>query len=112
MDDEADVYREQDFPGKKLISVGFIAWGVFWLSSWAVQWEKVPDFAKYPVFGILAAATIIYFIGYWRAVIGKGYPGIIWLASLTGIIGVIIIFFLPNKSIEQVDSANPTPRSS
>ncbi|MEO0452694.1 MAG: hypothetical protein AAFY98_00985 [Verrucomicrobiota bacterium] len=98
MSDPADAYRERSFPGKKFIAVGVATWGLYWLSSLAIRWDQAPDYATYLLWSILAIASVFYLIGYWRAVKGKGYHGVLWLASLTGFIGVIIIFFLPDKS--------------
>ncbi|MEM1158243.1 MAG: hypothetical protein AAF649_01800 [Verrucomicrobiota bacterium] len=107
MSDSADAYREHDFPGKKFIAIGVAAWGLYWLSSWAIVWNEAPKPLLFVTWGILTIASVFYLIGYWHAVKGKGYPGVLWLASLTGIIGVIIIFFLPNKTSNNLVESTP-----
>ena len=94
----ADYYREHTFPGKKLIGVGVVAWAVFYLSSLIVVWENTPRWAQALAIGSTFAASILYLIGYWKAIIGKGYPRILWLVGFTGIIGLIVICFLPDRS--------------
>ena len=107
MSDVAEAYRERDFPGKKFLAVGLSAWGLYWISSWVIRWNKLPDYIIYITWGLLAVASVFYLIGYWQAVKGKGYPKLLWLASLTGIIGAIIIFFLPDISYTRSIKSTP-----
>jgi len=107
MNDISEAYREKNFPGKKLIAIGVAAWGLYWLSSWAIIWSEAPKPVLISTWSILAVASIVYLIGYWKAVIGKGYPKVLWLASLTGIIGVIIIFFIPDKPQNKAVESTP-----
>ncbi|MDF1755376.1 MAG: hypothetical protein P1U89_21490 [Verrucomicrobiales bacterium] len=48
----------------------------------------------------LIASLPPYLIGYRRALKEKNYPGILFLAAFTGLIGTILIYLLPEKTGE------------
>lgn len=94
-------YRESTYPGKKLIAVGVAIFGLVWLSGFAIDWNQAPELLKIGLLLFCIPAAFCYFIGFWKAVKGKGYPQVLWLASFTGIIGLIILMYLPDKSSEE-----------
>jgi len=104
MKDLAVAYQEHDFPGKKLIATGAAAWGIYWVSTLAINWSMVPQTIQIATIVILLLASTAYLVGYWRAVKGKGYPPLLWLVSLTGFIGLLIILFLPTRYAEEKSS--------
>lgn len=101
-DDPAYAYIDADtsFRGKKLIVAGIVPWSLYWLSAQVVQWDQMPRAIGLSLSGILAVSSLIYLVGYWQGIKAKGYPGILFVASFTGIIGVIVLLFLPDRSGE------------
>ena len=101
-DDPAYAYIDADksFRGKKLMVAGIVPLGLFWLSAQVVQWDQVPRPFSIALWGVLAVSTLLYLVGYWQGIKAKGYPGILFIASFSGIIGTIVLLFLPDRSGE------------
>jgi len=107
MKDPADFYQERDFPGRKLLAIAAGIWGVRWISGQVVNFENIPNGINNAVGLILSIGLVLYFIGFWKAVKGKGYHPVLFLISFTGFIGLLVIFFLPNKNENQPEVATP-----
>ena len=43
-----------------------------------------------------AVALVLYFVGYWKAVVGKGYSKVLFIAAFAPVIGIVLIFFMPS----------------
>lgn len=107
-DPDLSVYQEHEFPGRKLIAISIAVLALVWVSNYFIGWGAVPEAVRQSVFVLLVLpATLGYLIGFWRAVKGKGYPAILWLTAFTGIIGLLLIFFLPDKSGSTTNSGQP-----
>ena len=96
--DPAEFYREKDFPGRRLLGIGAAVWGIYWLAGWGVNFDAIPKGIEYAIGLILVLGLAFYLVGFWKAVKGKGYHPVLFLISFTGFIGLIVIFFLPNKN--------------
>lgn len=49
---------------------------------------------------VLALLVIsLYFVGFWKAIVGKGYPRVLFLISFVPFLGLIILFYLPQRNI-------------
>jgi len=109
-DDPAYAFIDADkaFPGRGLIAAGVIPWGIYWLSAQVVRWDQAPKTIGLLVWVLLGAASVVYLIGFWKGLKAKGYPSILFLVAFTGIIGTIVILFLPNRS-EDTDNENKAP---
>jgi len=71
--DPADFYRERDFRGKKLIAWGFGIWVFHWLITGGVfRMVAFSDEVNLAASLPLIPAAILYLIGFWKAVKGKG----------------------------------------
>jgi hypothetical protein len=94
------IFQEQNFPGRTLLGWGVGIMAVVWLSGIFINWEAAPPAASVISQICLVIGFVIYLIGYWKAVKGKGYPQLLWLAAFTHIIGLVLILYLPDKSGE------------
>ncbi len=90
-------FAKKNYSGKKLITLGAIAFVACWLAA-NLGFADQPEWFTYLILSGQLSALAIYLVGYWQAVVSKGYPKILWLAGFTGIIGLIIIMFLPSRS--------------
>lgn len=95
-DDPAYAYIDQALPGRKWIVLGIVPMALIFLFGMITDIQKFPAGLPLLLQAIFLLCTVIYLIGYWQAVRGKGYPGIIWIAAFSGPIGLIVILFLPN----------------
>ncbi|WP_269542123.1 hypothetical protein [Cerasicoccus fimbriatus] len=97
--DPADFFQERDFPGRKLIAWGVGIWAVHWLlTGWIFRMnafsEEINLVASLP----LIPAAVLFLVGFWKAVKGKGYHPVLFLIAFTGFIGLLVLFFLPDQS--------------
>jgi hypothetical protein len=107
MKDPADFYQEKDFPGRKLLAIAAGIWGIRWIAGQMINFEAIPNGINNLISLLLFIGLIIYFIGFWKAVKGKGYHPVLFLISFTAFIGLLVIFFLPNISENQSAQVNP-----
>jgi hypothetical protein len=105
--DPAEFYQDRDFPGRKLLAIAAGIWGIRWLAGWGINFGAVPKEINNAIGLVLLLALVPYFMGFWKAVKGKGYHPVLFLISFTGFIGLIVIFFLPNKNENQSAQVNP-----
>ena len=105
--DPAEFFQERDFPGRKFLAIGAAVWGIWWLASWGANFERIPAAIESVILVVVLLASVLYLFGFWKAVKGKGYHPVLFLISFTGFIGLIVIFFLPNKNENQSELDNP-----
>jgi hypothetical protein len=98
MKDPAEFYQERDFPGESLLACGAGIWGIRVIAGLMVNFESLPKGIDHAVTAVLLLGLILHFIGFWKAVKGKGYHPVLFLISITGLIGLLVIFFLPNRN--------------
>lgn len=103
--DPAKCFQDDPFPGKNEIalSVGVIALVMF-LPELVFNTDKLPQWTADLRNFVTLAAIPFYFIGFWKAVRGKGYAAVLFLISFVPIIGLIIIVFLPILKESGADS--------
>lgn len=106
-EDAADFYREKDFPGKKLLGMGAAILALYWLAGWGLNFESIPREIEYSIGLVTALGLVLYLVGFWKAVKGKGYHPVLFLISFTGFIGLIVMFSLPNMNENQPAQVNP-----
>jgi hypothetical protein len=104
--DPAEFYQEKNFPGKSLLAWAAAIWGIRWLAGWGVDFEAIPKGIENTISAVLLLGLVLYFVGFWKAVKGKGYHPVLFLISFTGFIGLLVIFFLPNKNDNQSERDN------
>jgi hypothetical protein len=96
--DPATYYQESPFPGRRLLAWAIAIWAiVILLPSWILNFDQLPHWTSYVQLSLFIPAIVLYFIGFWRAVVGKGYPKILFLMAFVPPIGLIILLFLPLK---------------
>ena len=97
--DPARFYQDMPFPGRRLIAwaVGIVAIVII-LPGWIFDLDTLPSWLAPIQDGVGVAVAPLYFLGFWRAVVGKGYPRILFLISLVPLIGLLILLFLPNRN--------------
>lgn len=94
--DPATVYDDSPFPGRRLISTAVVLWLIgLGLSTYANYADPVPTWIEPTQIALLVVSAPLYFIGFWLAVVGKGYVKVLFLISLVPPIGLLILFFLP-----------------
>ena len=78
------------------------------LPGWILNIDALPDWVETTQSLLVLPAISLYFIGFWKAVVGKGYPRILFLMSLMPFLGLLILFFLPQRgnSTLKNDEAN------
>gem|GEM_PF-4309412 len=113
MSDPAYAYIDKAFPGRKLLIPGIVSWGLYLLSHLLIHWDMAPATLRNAVWLILALTALLYFRGYWLALKGKDYPPVLFLCAFTGIIGAIIIMYLPERrqKSQQPDEASRPPET-
>lgn len=96
--DPARFYQDSPFPGRRLIACAVGIWaGGFLLPGLVINPNELPTWIDQAQ-SILALLMIpLYFVGFWKAVVGKGYPRIMLLMSLVPILGLLVIFYLPQR---------------
>ena len=107
MNDASDIYRDLPFPGRRQLSWSVGGWAaVAFLPSMFLNTELLPEWAKSLRDAALLVALVLYFIGYWKAVIGKGYSKVLFIAAFAPVIGLILIFFMPSLRSNQPDKTS------
>jgi len=97
MEDASSIFLDLPFPGRRLLSWSVGIWAVaFFFPALIFNTELFPVWLDILRDCLLDLALVLYFIGYWKAVIGKGYSRILFLAAFAPVIGIIIIFFIPS----------------
>ena len=105
--DPAEFYRERTFPGKSLIAWGVGIWAIYWLlGSFVVRVEALPENIKLIAALPLIPACGLFLVGFWRAVKGKGHHPVLFLLAFTGLIGLVVLLFLPDKRIDRDSKAS------
>jgi len=96
--DPARFYQDSPFPGRRLIACAVGIWAVgFLLPGYVLNPNEQPAWVGQTQ-SILALLVIpLYFVGFWKAVVGKGYPRIMFLMSLVPFLGLLILFYLPQR---------------
>lgn len=109
MNDASDIFRDLPFPGRRLISWSVIVLSVIVLivatypRSLTFNTELLPEWLDIFLRFCGVVALVLYFVGYWKAVIGKGYSRVLFIASFVPVIGLILIFFMPSLVPQQPD---------
>ena len=119
MNDASDIYRDLAFPGRRFLSWSVGIWAaVSFFPALIFKVEALPEWANTLRGGCLAIALVLYFVGYWKAVVGKGYSKVLFIAAFTPVIGIVLIFFMPSlravedeetSKREQGGAGNPLP---
>ena len=98
--DPARLYQDSPFPGRRLIAWAIgIGAVVVVLPGWTLNTDALPSWFEVVQSVLVLPAIPLYFIGFWKAVVGKGYPRILFLMSLVPFLGLLILFFLPQRGI-------------
>lgn len=96
--DPATYFQDSPFPGRRLIAWAVGIWAVvILLPGWTLNIDQRPEWVSHAQTILFLPAIPLYFIGFWKAVVGKGYPRILFLISLIPLIGLLILFFLPTR---------------
>ena len=102
--DPARFYQDCPFPGKRMLAWSVrIALFVWLLPNLIFDMDQLPSGIKVLQIGLALPAIPLYFVGFWQAVVGKGYARILFLVSLMPVIGLLVIFFLPRVRTELTD---------
>ena len=105
--DPARIYEDLPFPGRRLIAWSVGIWVVgFLLPGTILNPEKLPPWVDLIQSILALPVVILYFIGFWKAVVGKGYPKIFILVSFIPILGLLLIFYLPQRQGSVGDQDN------
>jgi len=97
--DPADYFQDSPFPGRRLIAWAVGIWAVVaLLPSWILNIDRLPEWFSHVQTILLVPVIPLYFIGFWKAVLGKGYPKILFLISFVPFIGLLTLFFLPFRN--------------
>lgn len=97
--DTSDFFREHPFPGRVMLSWAIGIWAVVgFLTGWILNTEMLPGGVNALRGFILLSATPLYFVGFWRGVVGKGYPRMLFILSLVPLVGLLVLFYFPNRS--------------
>lgn len=94
--DLADKYQDHPFPGRSFLAGAVGVWLVAgWIPQQVLSPISPPEWVGVfkTVGGAVAAA--LYFVGFWKAVLGKGYSRILFLISFAPILGLVVIYYLP-----------------
>ncbi|EDM27548.1 hypothetical protein LNTAR_05531 [Lentisphaera araneosa HTCC2155] len=96
--DAARSYQEQKFDGRRELSSSVIIASLLWISDIFVPME----FRQEPIYNhpglLIIPALLLYLIGFGKAIRSKGYEPAMFLLAFTGLIGLFILFILPNKN--------------
>lgn len=96
--DPAERFRERPFDGRKELQLSIIfALTVAYILPLC---SKLPLYHVWsePAGSIISiTALLFYFIGFWKALRSKGYPSILFILSFIPLLGLILIYFLPNN---------------
>jgi hypothetical protein len=76
------------------------------LPGWILNIDRLPEWFSHAQTILFLPAIPLYFIGFWKAVVGKGYPRILFLISFAPFIGLLILFFLPFRDGESQIETN------
>ncbi|MEM1294901.1 MAG: hypothetical protein AAGH89_06015 [Verrucomicrobiota bacterium] len=94
--DPARFYQDKPFPGRRLLASAVGLWLALALLPRSIPEEvQLPAWVATVVIILFLLTVSLYFVGFWKAVIGKGYPRILFLISLVPPIGLLAIYFLP-----------------
>ena len=90
-------HAEPAFDGRTLLRASF---GLFLIAYVAHQAQgdsaSRRDDCFFSVYGALyVCALCCYFLGFWKAVAGKGYPRLFFLVSLVPVGGYVLIMLIP-----------------
>ena len=96
--DAARSYQEQNFAGRRELSISMMIVCLLWLVDLFIPLELKhdPNFDK--IHWLLIPALLLYLIGFGKAIRSKGYEPAMFLLAFTGLIGLLILFILPNKN--------------
>lgn len=98
--DPASFYQDTPFPGRSLLSWAVGIWvAVVLLPGCFVNFDQMPDWVAHVQFMLFFPVIPFYFFGFWKAIVGKGYPRIMFLMSLIPPLGLCILFFLPSRAV-------------
>jgi len=107
MNDASDIYRDLSFPGRRFLSCSVGIWAAVSLfPALILNTEALPEYVDTLRGGCLMIALVLYFVGYWKAVIGKGYSKVLFIAAFAPIIGIVLIFFMPSLRAAEVDETS------
>ncbi len=96
--DPSRFYQDSHFPGRRLIAwaVGIWAVGIV-LPGWILNPDALPAWVTHVQTFLLVLVIPLYFIGFWKSIVGKGYPRILFLMSFAPLLGLLILFYLPQR---------------
>ena len=101
--DLAEYYRDDLFPGRRLLSWSVGLWLVASVIPMLVSRPSlIPEWLEVLRTVSVMIAVPLYFLGFWSAVVGKGYPRILFLMAFAPFLGLIIIYFLPSRSAQPI----------
>ena len=59
--------------------------------------DQLPGWVAHAQTILFLPAIPLYFIGFWKAVVGKGYPKLLFLIAFLPLVGLLVLFFLPSR---------------